>query len=774
MLKPIGVGVLVAASLWTGVRSARAQLPEPVDAADGGVAADVPGWTDADGGVEEQDAGPAAFTPEQQALVERLIEERLQRFQEEQALYAPAPPPPPTLTMRADIYNKLLFQNDQSNGSVTWGTPNPQGDNFTGNNGAASELSLTFTGRVGDNVEAGARVASRWGAQWADFYENGDRSIDPVSGNFGRIDGSGQSLGMNHAAYMQLRGLFIRAAPPIPTVRYVHVGSSDLGSYNPWTVGRQRYIDRDNARGIFIEGGYKRWFSYHFARVALPKLYGSAGYNTGIQDPLVNNPFWARDAVYISKFTSQPRPWLSLENVNSFIMDEEADLDDPDSLGSSNVIDDKDGVVQTQLRYTGFNSTVQAKIDYEWFKFTMLGGVSRSQPNRRYAFNTVEGSQGFSPIPFRVAYGWVGTARAEVLDPLGWDTFLRFEYFNVGPDWVATMGARREADVLLTEGFIEGGQVPTLNVANEFQDFTDPFYESIVGWHGITAQGEWAPGTSKILGELTGLTYNTNTCMPFFNDAQPLGANGPQVPTVEQYIPNQVGTLWQRDMCTKGRDTRTTYPDFLYNQGMTDTDFYSFANTTDRGRDPRAVYARDQNRFSILAVLKGNYTIPIMRGITLRGRAKYILDRDLRSRFGTTDTEGVFFNPAADDYTGHLVFLRAGVEYPVTDQLSVGAGNEFSFWFELNRSGSVVGGVADFSDYTTFKNKLHVEARYVLGIANLWYRLEYLNRDVFVCTDALAVTGGGVAICSDREARRAQDIHYNHVLRSIATISGSF
>ncbi|MEW5854834.1 MAG: hypothetical protein AB2A00_39020 [Myxococcota bacterium] len=699
---------------------------------------------------------PPPLTPEQQAYVEQLIEARLQQYSADQAALAPPPPPPPSLTMRADIYNKLLFQNDQSNGAVTWGTPNPQGDNFSGNNGAASELQLLFNGRVGDQVEAGARVASRWGMQWADFYENGDRRIDPVSGNFGRIDGSGQSLGMDHAAYMQLRGVFIRAAPPIPTVRYVHFGSSDLGQFNSFTVGKQRYIDRDNARGIFLDGGYKRWFSYHFARVALPKLYASAGYNTGIQDPLVQNPFWARDAVYVAKFTTEPWRYLQLENVNSFIVDEEADTDDPDAIGSDNVIDERDGVVQTNLRYTNLNSTVAGKAEWEWLKGTALLGVSRSEPNRKLAFNTVEGSQGFSPIPYRVAYGWAAIARGEILDPFGWATFLRLEYFNIGPDWVATMGARREADVLLTDGFIEGGQVPTLNVANEFQDFVDPFYESAVGWHGVTLQGEWAPGTSQILGELTGIYYNTNTCFPGQTDLQRSGVD------VEQQIINAlpVDPIWEPGMCRNGRNTRSVYPDFLYNEGMTDTDFYTFANTNDRGRDPRAVYAQNQNRFSIITMLKGAYTVPVLRGITLRAKGKYIFDVDWRSPTGdtgTNDAEGrrIYFTPSEDDYYGHLFFLRAAVDYPVTDNLTLAAGNDFSYWLELNRSGAVVGGVADYPDYHTFKNKLHVEARYVMGAASFWYRLEYLNKDM---------------ITSKPELNQ----HLNHVMRSIATVSASF
>src|SRR5438105_11199152 len=65
------------------------------------------------------DGGMAPLSPEQQAYVEQLIEKRLAQYSADQAAMAPPPPPPPTLSMRADVYTKFLFQNDQSNGSVT-------------------------------------------------------------------------------------------------------------------------------------------------------------------------------------------------------------------------------------------------------------------------------------------------------------------------------------------------------------------------------------------------------------------------------------------------------------------------------------------------------------------------------------------------------------------------------------------------------------------------------------------------------------------------------
>ena len=82
---------------------------------------------------------------------------------------------------------------------------------------------------------------------WQDWWENGD--LKP-----GVYDTSGESLGMNHAAYIKLRGAWVRMAPPIPTVKWVTIGSTDYSMWNEWTIGKARYIDRDNGSGVFVEG----------------------------------------------------------------------------------------------------------------------------------------------------------------------------------------------------------------------------------------------------------------------------------------------------------------------------------------------------------------------------------------------------------------------------------------------------------------------------------------------------------------------------------------
>ena len=262
-------------------------------------------------------AAPAEAAPQKsiiddalRAEIDRLVEEKLeQKLQEKkEAGFFDDDKLPVSFSWRGDFYTKMLIRNNQSGGCVSYGNPAPEGDNFSGDNGICSELGLTIIGRVSDRVEAGARIQSRFGAQWAEWYENGDKDDVP--------DGSGESLGQNHAAYLQLRGIYLRVAPPIPTVNYVHFGASDLAMFNAWTIGKARYTERDNGRGIFIDGKLGDPLSYTFARVALPKLFAGPGYTTGIADPIIENPFWQRDAAWAYKLKSQWE-WATFEQITS-------------------------------------------------------------------------------------------------------------------------------------------------------------------------------------------------------------------------------------------------------------------------------------------------------------------------------------------------------------------------------------------------------------------------------------------------------------------------
>lgn len=606
------------------------------------------------------------------------------------AVTAPARADIANFDLAGKIYTKWLYRNDDSQGVLTYGNPFWP-DDITGNNGVGSEFELKVTGRVSQYVEAGARIKSRFGALWQDWWENGD-----IRYGVGEVNTSGESMGMNHAQYMRLRGAYIRFAPPIPGIDWVHVGASDLGMFNPWTIGKVRYIDRDNANGTFVEATFAdRAFSYMAGVIALPKLYVGPWWSTGIGDPalesVVDLPFYANDWAYAIKLESTPDWWGTFTVIATLTNDLEIDRTDPDAQGTlyPECKDDlgnpvpgceeaRDHAVGTFTRFSNAVVTAQARLEPTDFMTTdLFFGWSHQQLDPQLTANGVEQNQGVSPVVYGDTDAFAGKVRIELADPFDVGLGFRFEYFNIGSAWNSIFGARREADVLLTDGFIEGGQLPTLNLANEFVDFDEAWFESCIGWHGGTAVIELATGAFEIAGEYTLIGYNTNE---------------------------------------QNRDVEATYPDFLHTDGFTDTDLYSYANVagSDRGRDPRSVYRENQDRLSHIAVLQSKYTFDAGPGLDLTWKLKYIKDVDTRSQ-----------RSLEDDYEGDLVTARLGLAMPVTDELRVSIGGQIDRWYEKNRSKVI----SVYNDADTQKEKFMASLRYDFDGVHVGYYLEYIHKE---------------------------------------------
>ena len=236
--------------------------------------------------------------------------------------------------LNGKIYTKWLYKNDDSRGCLSLSNPFWQ-DNIGGSNGVCTEFELNIQGRVSRYVTAGVRIKSRFGALWQGWWENGDTRWDfPNDATFYE-NTSGEALGMNHAQYMKLRGAFIRAALPIPTVKWVHIGASDFGMFNEWTIGKIRYIDRDNGNGVFFEGEVADAVRYHLGAIALPKLFVGPRWTTGLRNAEPLAGFWGADWGYALKLETDPIEDLSIRVIGSYIQDWEADRFDPDQTGPS-------------------------------------------------------------------------------------------------------------------------------------------------------------------------------------------------------------------------------------------------------------------------------------------------------------------------------------------------------------------------------------------------------------------------------------------------------
>ncbi len=69
------------------------------------------------------------------------------------------------------------------------------------------------------------------------------------------------------------------------------IGANDFGQFDPYVIGRIRYIDRDNASGILLQGsGFDRKITWDATRISLPRLWAGPSFSTGL--------FHAADAAY--------------------------------------------------------------------------------------------------------------------------------------------------------------------------------------------------------------------------------------------------------------------------------------------------------------------------------------------------------------------------------------------------------------------------------------------------------------------------------------------
>ncbi|MEM1024581.1 MAG: hypothetical protein AAGD10_06595 [Myxococcota bacterium] len=602
------------------------------------------------------------------------------------------------------VYTKYLYKNDNTRGCLSLSNPFWP-DNIGGGNGVCTEFELNILGRVSKYVTTGIRLKSRFGALWQGWWENGDTRWDFPNDTLFREDTSGESLGMNHAQYMKLRGAYIRANLPLPTVNYVHIGSTDFSMFNEWTIGKARFIDRDNGNGVFVNGQFGNRARYHFGAIALPKLFVGPRWTTGLRDADPLAGFWGADWAWGGKVEIDPTDDLSVRTILTYIHDWEADPNDPDLTGESDELRNTDRAIDWVERFQAFNSTVDFRYTPEFADFlslTGLGAFSATRPNFETATNAVQNDQGFSPILYLQdengesiwATSFAVKALLELYDPFDIGLSFKAEYFNIGENFNAVFGSRREADVLLTDGFvgrgfIDGGQLPTLNLANEFVDFDEPWYESVIGWHGATGLFEFVQGgfTSSLEG----------TFVEFNTDAQ-------------------------------NRDVDNQYPDFLFTDGFLDPYAFTadrdYANIFDRGADPRSVYAEFQERESFIGVLKSEYlipNIPFMERFVARTKFKFIHDSDRRRLTNNDGSERT-----SDDYMGNMLLGFAFLDAQWTNAFSTGLGYEFSYWDEQNRSGTQE---TFFADYETYIHVVRATLGYNFGGLTFNYLIEHYRKD---------------------------------------------
>jgi len=545
----------------------------------------------------------------------------------------------PKLTIGGTTYTKWLWSDVGQEGAMYNFTTVP--GEGSGHNGQGTEVELLLNGKLSRQVEVKARLHSRFNQNfWTNFggfggslppyrFEdtNGDgtpdRAVpnDCTGGDCGEFDPRSNQ-------YVKLRGVAVTLTPGYSWMDSATIGASDLGMFDPVVLGKIRYIDRDNAGVVLVQGSaMNRALTWDAIRVSLPRLWAGPGFSTGT--------WTSTDAAYALQGKYTVNDQFDAGAIFNYVNDGELNAAD------FNV----DNGTSHRARYLNAVGGLKAGAHLgPWADVNVKGYYSWS--NTYQGLPRTFGLTSFSPVPTGEVKDWTVIADWVMNDPFGIGLNINIQGFSIGAKYASIMAARRESDVLLTDGHdatfafpgpsnakfgVFGGagnntvigyggwsgnaqQVATVNVDNEFSDFDEPMAETAIGWKGITVNPVWATGALELSGEVTVLGYNTN---------------------------------WQN----WGDDTRS----------MTDTQFPTAEGTVGVGSF-RSAYAPFQDKATQIAVLKAKYALDALGGIDLFGKVKFIHETDKRmndARYLPYQADGTTPNEYAPGLTTSSFFSNS-------------------------------------------------------------------------------------------------------------------
>lgn len=390
----------------------------------------------------------------------------------------------------SNIYMKFLDGNQRV---VSTGS----GDTASGSdNGQWTEYELRMKATISKQVEAGVRIQSRSpAAYWTDF-------------------GFADETTPTRAKFMKLRGAYVLLTPGYGWLNTALIGSSDWGQFDPFTVGQVRYIDRDNYNGLYFKGSLGApGLGWEFARVSLPSYLGANWGNRvdASGGSTADDNLRFKEGVYIGQVKGNFGPAKLTASYQWF--------NDRQQLADATPLNPYDG---TDVETWAKNRVIMLKGEGSAGPVDLKAAVYRSA--WRSPLATFDWGNSPKSDVNGTAYKLDVGLNSLPVSGLG----LNFQLFNIGAGYYSNLAARRESDVLLTEGseaaWYNWGQTIWLGGAakdyqqapiarltdNGYIDFDEAPNEGVNGWKGITALVNYEVAKIPMSMELTRVDYNYN------------------------------------------------------------------------------------------------------------------------------------------------------------------------------------------------------------------------------------------------------------------------
>jgi hypothetical protein len=412
----------------------------------------------------------------------------------------------------SNIYMKFL-DGDQRTIS------NASGDTASGaDQGQWTEFELRMKVNISKQVEAGVRLQSRSPASyWTNFgFANNEGFGDP------------NNIYPQQSKFIKLRGAYVLLTPGYNWLDQALIGSSDWGMFDPFTIGQVRYIDRDNYNGLYFKGKLPLAGStYEFGRLSLPNYlqsnYGQGPSCCGTDASQFN------EAVYIAQLKGQIGP-ARLSTSYQWFNDRQLKPDNTPNNGR-----DIETFAETKVFMLKGEGNVMDMVDLKaafyrsQHKAPLFDQPWINSPKSDINDNAWKLDAAFSPVP---------------------GLNINYQYFNIGAGYYSNTAARRETDVLLTEGsesawYAWGQQIWLGGAAKDYQqspasvrcwaggstachgdsgvkasanglvdnafiDFDEAPNESVQGWKGHTFVVNYEIAKVALAGEYSRIDYDYN------------------------------------------------------------------------------------------------------------------------------------------------------------------------------------------------------------------------------------------------------------------------